>query len=43
MSKALTSPVAPVDGKKLLRTIRRFQRESLAGVHYAPFNMNSKS
>jgi hypothetical protein len=43
MSKVPTSPVAPVDGKKLLRTIRRFQRESLAGAYYAPFNMNSKN
>ena len=43
MSKAQTSPVAPVDGKKLRRTIRRFQRESLAGAYYAPFNMNSKN
>ena len=43
MSKAPTSPVAPVDGKKLLRTIRGFRRESLAGAYYASFNMNSKN
>jgi len=43
MSKAQTSPVAPVDGKKLLRTIKRFRRESSAGAYYAPFNVNSKN
>lgn len=30
-------------GKKLLREIKKFQRESLAGAYYAPFNMNSKN
>jgi hypothetical protein len=43
MSKAPTTTVAPVDGRKLLRAIKKFQRESLAGTYYAPFNMNSKN
>jgi hypothetical protein len=43
MSKAQTLPVAPVDGKRLLRTIKRFRRGSLAGEYYAPFNVNSKN
>jgi hypothetical protein len=43
MGKTQTSPSAPVDGKKLLREIKKFQRESLAGAYYAPFNMNSKN
>ena len=41
--KAQTSLSATVDGKKLLREIRKFKRESLAGAYYAPFNMNSKN
>jgi len=43
MSKAPTTTIAPVDGRKLLRAIKKFQRESLAGTYYAPFNMNSKN
>lgn len=43
MSKPQTTSIAPVDGKKLLRAIKKFSRESLAGAYYAPFNMNSKN
>ena len=43
MSKAPTTTIAPVDGRKLLRAIKKFRRESLAGAYYAPFNMNSKN
>src|SRR3972149_5359551 len=43
MSKVQTPLYTPVDGKELLRAIKRFQRESLAGTYYAPFKMNSKN
>jgi hypothetical protein len=43
MSKTQTTIIEPVDGKKLLRAIKKFQRESLAGAYYAPFDMNSKN
>jgi hypothetical protein len=43
MSKVQTPLDTPVDGKELLHEIKRFQRESLAGTYYAPFNMNSKN
>ena len=33
----------PVDGAKVLRAVKKLQRESLAGVYYAPFNVNSKN
>lgn len=36
-------PPAPVDGKALLAEIESFQRESLAGAYYEPFNINSKN
>ena len=32
-----------VDGKKLLKGIKEVERESLAGVYYAPFAINSKN
>ena len=32
-----------IDGKELLREVREFERESLAGVYYAPFDINSKN
>jgi hypothetical protein len=31
------------DGRKLLREIKKFQQDSLAGKYYAPFNVNSKN
>jgi len=43
MSKSQTTDIVPVDGKKLLRAIKKFYRESLAETYYAPFNMNSKN
>lgn len=36
-------PPTPVDGESLLAEIEQFQRESLAGAYYAPFNINSKN
>ena len=36
-------PPAPVDGESLLAEIEQFQKESLAGAYYAPFNINSKN
>jgi hypothetical protein len=42
MSPTPSSP-ASVDDVQLLRAVKRFQRESLTGVYYAPFNMNSKN
>jgi hypothetical protein len=38
-----TLPPAPVDGETLLEEVEEFQRESLAGQYYAPFNINSKN
>jgi hypothetical protein len=38
-----TLPAAPVDGEVLLDEIELFQRQSLAGVYYAPFDVNSKN
>jgi hypothetical protein len=32
-----------VDGKSLLTQVRQFQRDSLAGTYYAPFDINSKN
>ena len=32
-----------VDGKSLLEDVKQFQRDSLAGAYYAPFNVNSKN
>lgn len=40
MSPISASP-ASVDSTQLLRAIKKFERESLAGAYYAPFNMNS--
>ena len=37
------NPVAEADGKKLLRAIRRFRQDSLAGQFYASFNVTSKN
>ena len=34
---------SPPDGKKLLKEIEKFQRDSLEGVYYAPFDINSKN
>lgn len=36
-------PPAPVDGEVLLGEVESFQRESLAGLYYAPFDVNSKN
>ena len=40
-------PISPssaaVDSARLLRAVKKFERESLTGVYYAPFNMNSKN
>jgi len=32
-----------LDGKKVLRDVRQFHRESLTGAYYAPFDINSKN
>ena len=42
MSQSSKHP-EPVDGVKLLRVVRKLRRETLAGVYYAPFNVNSKN
>jgi hypothetical protein len=42
MSPISASP-ASVDSAQLLRAIKKFERESLAGKYYALFNMNSKN
>lgn len=36
-------PPSPIDGKKLLKEIQQFHRESLGGAYYAPFDINSKN
>ena len=36
-------PPAQVDGEVLLNEVEDFKRESLAGMYYAPFNINSKN
>jgi hypothetical protein len=36
-------PLGPIDGEVLLDEVEEFKRESLAGVYYAPFNINSKN
>lgn len=36
-------PPAPVDGEVLLGRIEGFRSDSLAGVYYAPFDINSKN
>ncbi len=36
-------PPQPVEGENLLSAIEFFQDQSLAGVYYAPFNINSKN
>jgi hypothetical protein len=38
-----TLPPAPVEGEVLLAEIEQFQKASLAGTYYAPFNINSKN
>ena len=38
-----TLPPAPVDGEALLDEVEDFRRESMAGVYYAPFKINSKN
>jgi hypothetical protein len=38
-----TLPPAPVEGEALLAKVEEFRRESLAGVYYAPFDINSKN
>jgi hypothetical protein len=40
---AASLPPTPVDGESLLTEIEQFQKESLAGAYYAPFNINSKN
>ena len=34
---------APFDGEELLEEIEEFERDSLNGLYYAPFNVNSKN
>lgn len=36
-------PPPPVEGEVLLDEITQFQKDSLAGAYYAPFNINSKN
>jgi len=36
-------PPSPVEGKKLLSTIKEFDEKSMAGHYYAPFDINSKN
>jgi hypothetical protein len=36
-------PPVPVEGEVLLDEVESFRRESLAGVYYAPFDINSKN
>ena len=38
-----TLPPAPVDGEALLDEVEDFRRESMAGVYYEPFKINSKN
>ncbi len=38
-----TLPLEPVDEETLLVEIKEFQRESLAGAYYAPFNIKYKN
>lgn len=40
---AKTQPPAQVDGEVLLGEVEEFRRESLAGIFYAPFAINSKN
>jgi hypothetical protein len=40
---AETLPPAPVDGETLLEEVKLFHSESLAGVYYAPFAINSRN
>lgn len=37
------APLLPVDGKVLLSRIEDFQRSSLSGYYYEPFDINSKN
>jgi len=42
--KALTKiKPPPVRGRSLLKEVQQFQRDSLAGKYYAPFDINSKN
>lgn len=36
-------PKSNIDGKQLLKQIKNFQKDSLAGEYYAPFEINSKN
>lgn len=36
-------PASPIEGKKLLSTIKQFHKKSMAGHYYAPFDINSKN
>jgi hypothetical protein len=38
-----TRPPVPVEGERLLAEVEQFHRESLAGVYYEPFDINSKN
>ncbi len=40
---ARSLPPEPVDGKRLLDEVEQFQRQSLAGMYYEPFDINSKN
>lgn len=42
-SEFVQKPSSSPDGKKLLEEIKKFQRDSLEGVYYAPFDINSKN
>jgi hypothetical protein len=33
----------PVEGKKVLKSVKKFVNDSLKGKYYAPFNVNSKN
>ena len=42
--KAIKKAKPPaVDGESLLKDVKKFERDSRAGVYYAPFNINSKN
>lgn len=36
-------PLAPVDGETLVKEVEAFRQESIDGVYYAPFDMNSRN
>jgi len=36
-------PISPVEGKKLLATVKQFYKKSMSRHYYAPFEINSKN